>query len=113
MVGFFFETIGDLQLAIFKSNPQNHGKVLSSGVWRFTRHPNYFGDAAQWWGYYLLAAATFSGIWTVYSPLIMTLLLVRVSGVALLEKTLKETRPDYLEYIKNTSAFLPWFPRNK
>jgi steroid 5-alpha reductase family enzyme len=109
LVGFFFESVGDYQLARFKSNPTNKGKVLDRGVWRYTRHPNYFGDSAQWWGYYLIAAAA-GGWWTIFSPIIMTLFLLRVSGVALLEKTL-ETRPGYKEYIERTSAFVPWLPK--
>lgn len=112
VVGFFFEFMGDLQLASFKSNPDNKGKVLDSGVWRYTRHPNYFGDAAQWWGYYLIASSA-GGWWTIYSSLMMTLLLLKVSGVALLEKTLKDTKPQYKKYIENTSAFFPLPPRNK
>ncbi len=111
LVGFFFEAVGDFQLSRFKEIPGNKGKILDSGVWRFTRHPNYFGDSAQWWGYYLIAASA-GGWWTLFSPVIMTLLLLRVSGVALLEKTL-ETRPGYKEYIDRTSAFIPWFPRHK
>ena len=111
LIGFFFEAAGDYQLKRFKSNPGNKGKVLDQGVWKYTRHPNYFGDSAQWWGYYLIATAA-GGWWTVFSPIIMTLFLLRVSGVALLEKTL-ETRPGYKEYIERTSAFVPWFPRNK
>ena len=91
LVGFYFEAAGDAQLARFKADPANKGKVMDRGVWRFTRHPNYFGDAAQWWGFYLIAAAA-GGWWTVLSPAIMTLFLLRVSGVALLEKTM-ETRP--------------------
>ena len=110
-VGFFFEVVGDLQLARFKANPANLGLVLDRGVWRYTRHPNYFGDATQWWGYYLIAAAASGGLWTVFSPIIMTALLLRVSGVTLLEKTLKKTKPKYKEYIVSTSAFIPWFPR--
>ena len=77
------------------------------------RHPNYFGDATQWWGYYLIAAAASGGFWTVFSPIIMTALLLRVSGVALLEETLKETKPKYKEYVESTSAFIPWFPRKR
>jgi len=108
-IGFFFEAVGDLQLARFKADPANKGKVMDRGVWRYTRHPNYFGDSAQWWGYYLLA--TFAGgWWTFFSPILMTLFLLRVSGVALLEKTM-EKRPGYQEYIHKTSAFIPWFPR--
>lgn len=109
VIGFFFEAVGDLQLTRFKADPKNKGKVLDSGVWRYTRHPNYFGDSAQWWGYYLIALAA-GGWWTVFSPILMTLFLLKVSGVALLEKTL-ETRPGYKEYIQATSPFIPWFPR--
>ena len=108
LIGFFFEAAGDFQLARFKADPTNKGKVMDRGVWRFTRHPNYFGDSAQWWGYYLIAAA--GGWWTVFSPVLMTLLLLRVSGVSLLEKSL-ETRPGYKEYVEKTSAFIPWFPK--
>ena len=109
--GFFFELVGDFQLARFKANPANKGKVMDRGVWRYTRHPNYFGDSAQWWGYYLISAFA-GGWWTIFSPILMTLFLLRVSGVALLEKTL-ETRPGYKEYIEKTSAFIPWFSRRK
>lgn len=111
VVGFFFEAVGDYQLARFKANPANKGQVMDRGVWRYTRHPNYFGDSAQWWGYFSIAAAA-GGWWTIYSPLLMTVLLLRVSGVALLEKTL-ETRPNYQAYMKKTSAFIPWFPRSE
>ena len=108
-IGFFFEAVGDLQLARFKADPTNKGKVMERGVWRYTRHPNYFGDSVQWWGYYLIAAFP-GGWWTIFSPILMTLFLLRVSGVTLLEKTL-EKRPVYQEYIRKTSAFMPWFPR--
>lgn len=110
--GFFFEAAGDWQLAHFKANPANKGKVLNTGVWRFTRHPNYFGDATQWWSYYLIALVA-GGWWTIFSPIIMMILLMRVSGVTLLEKTLKETKPGYKEYIESTSEFIPWFPRKR
>ncbi|HUV91862.1 MAG TPA: DUF1295 domain-containing protein, partial [Anaerolineales bacterium] len=82
-IGFFFEAVGDWQLARFRANPDNKGKLLNSGLWYYTRHPNYFGDAAQWWGFYLIAAAA-GGYWTIFSPIIMTLLLRRVSGVTML-----------------------------
>jgi steroid 5-alpha reductase family enzyme len=111
-IGFFFEAVGDVQLARFKADLANKGKVLDRGVWRYTRHPNYFGDATQWWAYYLVALAG-GGWWTIFSPLIMTTLLLRVSGVALLEKTLATTKPQYKAYVENTSAFVPWFPRKK
>lgn len=109
-IGFTFEAGGDWQLSRFRANPDNKGKLLNSGLWRFTRHPNYFGDAAQWWGFYLFAAAA-GGYWTIFSPILMTLLLRNVSGVAMLEKTLKETKPGYKEYVENTNAFFPWFPQ--
>jgi steroid 5-alpha reductase family enzyme len=111
LVGFYFESMGDFQLTKFKFNPENKGRVMDSGVWYYTRHPNYFGDASQWWGYYIIAAFS-GGWWTILSPILMTLLLLRVSGVALLEKTM-ETRPGYKEYINRTSAFIPWFPKKK
>jgi steroid 5-alpha reductase family enzyme len=111
LIGFIFETAGDLQLAGFKANPENKGTVMTRGVWRYTRHPNYFGDATLWWGFFLLAAAS-GGWWTIFSPVLMTTLLMRISSVRLLEKTL-ETRPGYKEYISSTSAFIPWFRRKK
>jgi steroid 5-alpha reductase family enzyme len=110
VIGFFFESVGDWQLSRFKANPDNRGKLLTSGVWRYTRHPNYFGDAAQWWGFYLIAAAA-GGYWSIFSPIIMTLLLRNVSGVSMLERTLKTTKPGYQKYIETTNAFIPWFPR--
>jgi steroid 5-alpha reductase family enzyme len=112
LFGFTFEALGDWQLRRFRVDPANKGKVLNTGVWRYSRHPNYFGDAAQWWAYYLLALAS-GGWWTIFSPIIMTGLLLRVSGVSLLEKTLKEEKPGYKEYIETTSEFIPWFPRKK
>lgn len=109
--GLFFEAIGDWQLARFKSRPENHGKVLDRGLWRYTRHPNYFGDFLVWWGLYLLAI-TAGGAWTVFSPLLMSLLLLKVSGVTLLEKSLHERRPAYADYVRRTSPFFPWPPRH-
>jgi steroid 5-alpha reductase family enzyme len=109
-VGFTFEAAGDHQLARFKVDPANHGKVLDRGLWRYTRHPNYFGDATLWWGVYVVAAATPGGWLTALSPLLMTLLLLRVSGVRLLEDSLKGSKPGYREYIARTSAFVPWVP---
>lgn len=112
LIGFVFEAVGDGQLARFKAEPANRGKVLNRGLWRYTRHPNYFGEAAMWWGYYLLATAA-GGWWTAFSPTLMTFLLLRVSGVTLLERNLEQTKPQYREYIHTTSAFIPWFPRRR
>ncbi len=111
LIGFGFESIGDLQLARFKANPKNKGKVMERGLWRYTRHPNYFGDALLWWGFFVIAVSTPSGVWTLISPLIMTALLMKVSGVALLEKTLMKTKPAYRDYVARTNAFFPWVPR--
>ena len=111
--GFVFEVVGDWQLARFKANHANRGKLYKSGLWRYTRHPNYFGDALQWWGFYLVAAAASGGWLTVFSPILMTFLLTRVSGVAMLERDLVHSKPGYQEYVANTNAFIPWFPGKK
>ena len=109
VIGFFFEAVGDYQLATFKSVPSNKGKILTSGLLTYTRHPNYFGDSVQWWGFYFLAAAS-GAWWTIFSPILMTVLLLRVSGVTLLEKTMS-ARHGYEEYTHSTNAFVPWFPK--
>ena len=111
-VGFAFEVVGDAQLARFKADPANRGTVLDRGLWRYTRHPNYFGDATLWWGVYIVAASTPGGWLTLLSPALMTLLLMRVSGVTLLEEGLKASKPGYQSYISRTPAFFPWFPRS-
>ncbi len=106
LTGFLFESIGDWQLARFKSDAANEGKVLDTGLWAYTRHPNYFGDFAVWWGFYLIALSA-GGSWTIFAPLLMTALLLKVSGVALLEKDIAERRPAYADYIHRTNAFFP------
>ena len=111
VIGFGFEVAGDDQLERFKAKPGNCGHVLDSGLWRYTRHPNYFGDATLWWGLYLMAASTPGGWLTLLSPALMTLLLMRVSGVTLLEDGLKASKPGYRAYMERTPAFFPWFPR--
>lgn len=109
-IGLFFEAVGDWQLARFKRSPDQAGKVLDTGLWRYTRHPNYFGDCCVWWGFYLLACG--GGAWlTIASPLVMTLLLLKVSGVALLEKSIGNRRPEYAAYVARTNAFFPGPPR--
>jgi len=109
-IGFTFETGGDFQLARFKSDPSNKGKVLDKGFWKFTRHPNYFGDSAVWWGYGLICLSAGSYL-PVLGSILMTALIIKVSGVALLEKSLKDQKPQYKEYIEKTSTFIPWLPK--
>lgn len=111
LVGVFFETVGDAQLARFKKDPVNAGQVMNRGLWRFTRHPNYFGDACVWWGIALVAAETGPGRWGLLGAAVMNVLLVRVSGVALLEKSLSKRKPGYEDYVRRTSAFFPLPPK--
>ncbi|MBN2481933.1 MAG: DUF1295 domain-containing protein [Bacteroidales bacterium] len=110
LIGFIFEAGGDIQLALFKKDPANKGKVLNKGFWHYTRHPNYFGDAAVWCGYAFICIAAGSYI-PVLGSVLMIILIIKVSGVALLEKTLKTSKPEYRDYIEKTSAFIPWFPK--
>lgn len=110
LIGLVFETVGDLQLARFKSQPGSKGKVMDRGLWRYTRHPNYFGDFCVWWGLFLIALAN-GAWWAVVSPIVMSVLLLRVSGVRLLEKGIVRRRPEYARYIETTNAFFPGPPR--
>lgn len=108
--GFSCEAAADAQLKRFRADPSNRGKVLETGLWRYSRHPNYFGDALMWWGFGLFALAV--GAWpALVGPALMNLLIVRVSGVALLERDIADRRPEYRAYIQRTSAFIPWFPK--
>ena len=111
LVGLLFESVGDRQLARFKADPTNEGKVMDRGLWRYTRHPNYFGDFMVWWGLYLIALATVVAWWTVIGPIVMSVLLIRVSGKAMLEKTIGKRRPGYDDYVRRTSGFFPMPPR--
>ena len=106
-IGLFFESVGDWQLARFKSNPANVGRVLDTGVWRYTRHPNYFGDFLVWWGFFLVSFSLTAVWWTVVGPVTMSIFLTRISGVTLLEKSLSQTKPEYAEYVARTNAFFP------
>jgi steroid 5-alpha reductase family enzyme len=110
LIGFLFEAGGDWQMMRFKSNPANQGKILQHGFWRYTRHPNYFGDALQWWAFTFFALGN-GAWWTILSPVLMTTLLIRVSGVAMLEKTLRKEKVGYDEYMQRTSAFFPACPK--
>ncbi len=112
LIGFTFEAGGDFQLARFKKDIANKGKVLNTGFWKYTRHPNYFGDSAVWWAYAIFSIAAGS-YWQIIGSIVMTLLIIKISGVALLEKTLNHTKPQYREYIQKTNSFFPWFPKNK
>ena len=109
-LGLVFETIADAQLARFRGRAESRGKVLDSGLWRYSRHPNYFGEFCVWWGFYLIAVAA-GGWWALPAPLLMSLLLLKVSGVALLEKDIVERRPAYRDYVARTNAFFPWLPK--
>ena len=109
LFGILFESIADIQLAAFKARADSAGKVMDKGLWRYTRHPNYFGECCVWWGFYLFAIAA-GGWWSIISPLMMTFLLLRVSGVALLEKDIAERRPAYRDYIRRTNTFIPGRP---
>lgn len=112
LVGFGFESIGDMQLTRFKKDPANKGKVLDTGLWRFTRHPNYFGDAVQWWAIGLVAAEAGRASIGLVGPVVMTVLLTRVSGVPMLEHSMSKRRPGYEEYVRRTSAFFPRPPKD-
>ncbi len=112
LVGFLFETVGDAQLSRFKADPANQGKIMDRGLWGWTRHPNYFGDATVWWGLFLLACSHWSGLLTVVGPLLMTHMLVNKSGKALLERQMSRRRgPEYTAYVARTSGFFPRPPR--
>ena len=108
--GFLFEAVADWQLERFKKNPQSRGRVLDTGLWRYSRHPNYFGECCVWWGFGIAALGT-GAWWALASPLLMTLLLLKVSGVSLLEGDIADRRPEYARYIRETNAFLPGQPR--
>ena len=110
VIGFAFESLGDAQLSRFLRDPANKGKLMTQGLWAYTRHPNYFGEATMWWGIFLIAIGGGAPLWVVISPVTITLLLLFVSGVPLLEKSMKN-RPGFAEYARQTSIFFPWFPK--
>ncbi len=110
VLGFVFEAVGDDQLRQFKRNPKNKGRIMKQGLWRYTRHPNYFGEALMWWGIYLVAASAPYGWLMIFSPALITGLLVFVSGVPLLEKRYKDNA-EFQQYARETNKFVPWFPK--
>jgi len=112
-VGFFFEAVGDEQLYRFKADPANKGKILDRGLWRYTRHPNYFGEALMWWGIFLMACSAPGGWWTFIGPLLLTFLLLKVSGVSLTERKMGQRHTELEEYKRRVSAFFPRPPRER
>ncbi|HEX3673313.1 MAG TPA: DUF1295 domain-containing protein [Rhizomicrobium sp.] len=112
LAGIVIEAVADRQLTRFQNDPASKGKVLDTGIWSWSRHPNYFGNATMWWGYYLIALSA-GAWWTIFAPIVMTFFLLKVSGVALLEKDIGERRPAYAQYIRRTSAFVPWPPKTR
>jgi len=113
LLGFFFESVSDFQLARFKADPNNKGKVMNQGLWAYSRHPNYFGESLIWWGIFLITLATPNSWWTVISPVVITVVLLKMTGIPLTEKSISDRRPEYKDYIKHTNAFFPWFPRKE
>ncbi len=112
LTGFFFEAVGDYQLLKFKEKAENKGKIITQGLWRYTRHPNYFGETAMWWGIFLIALSLKNGWTAILSPLTITFLLLKVSGISMLEKKYVGNK-QYEEYAKRTSAFFPWFSKTR
>ncbi len=111
IIGFFFEAVGDYQLKKFKDNPENKGKIMTTGLWKYTRHPNYFGEVTMWWGIFLLTVGVPNAIFAIVSPALITFLLLKVSGIPMLEKKYKNN-PEYQEYKKRTSGFFPFLPKD-
>jgi steroid 5-alpha reductase family enzyme len=111
LIGFGFESVSDWQLARFKADAANRGKVMDRGLWAYSRHPNYFGESVVWWGIFLIALSTPNSGWTVISPLVITAVLLKMTGIPLMEKTIVDTRPGYRDYSRRTPAFIPWFPK--
>ena len=111
-IGFFFEAVGDYQLTQFIRDPASRGKLRKDGLWQYTRHPNYFGEVTQWWGVFLIVLSVPSGWMGIIGPLTISYLILKVSGIPMLEKR-SETKPGWEEYKKRTNAFIPWFPKKR
>lgn len=110
-IGLFFESVGDRQLARFKADPANKGRLMDQGLWRYTRHPNYFGDTCIWWGIWLVSASSWAGLASMIGPIAMTIFLTKVTGAALNEKGMSQSKPGYAEYVRRTSGFIPRPPK--
>jgi steroid 5-alpha reductase family enzyme len=109
--GFFWEAVGDEQLYRFKSDPENRGKVFDQGLWRYTRHPNYFGEMVMWWSIFFIAVGAPGAWWSIIGPMVLTILLLKVSGVSLTDKKMSIRHPDFDDYKRRVSAFIPWPPK--
>lgn len=109
--GFLIESFADYQLSSFLKKPENRGKIMNRKLWRYSRHPNYFGESAMWWGIFIIALSVPQGYITIISPVVITYTLLRITGVTLMEKTIFGDNPEYKEYVRRTSSFIPWFPR--
>ena len=110
LFGFIFESLADRELASFAKDPNNKGKILQTGLWKYSRHPNYFGEVLSWWGIWIIAISVSGGVWTIIGPITITVLILYVSGVPLLEERLKN-RDGYLDYTRKTNKFFPWRPK--
>ena len=113
LLGFLFESVSDYQLARFRADSRNKGRVMKQGLWAYSRHPNYFGESLVWWGIFLITISTPNSWWSVISPIVITVVLLKMTGIPLMEKSIADKRPGYADYIRNTSAFVPWFPRKE
>ncbi len=111
VIGFFFESVGDKQLAVFIKSPENKGKLMRDGLWKYTRHPNYFGEVTMWWGIWIISLSASTVWFSILSPLTITILILKISGIPMLEKKMKEN-PDFADYEKKTNKFIPWFTKN-
>lgn len=111
-LGFYFEAVGDEQMRKFKKETSNKGKIMRSGLWRYTRHPNYFGEATMWWGVFFLSLGFYNGYWAIASPIVISFTLLWISGVPMLEKKYKDNQK-YQDYIRNTPTFIPFWPKKR
>jgi len=112
-LGLALEALSDFQLSSFRMDPANKGKVMDKGLWGWSRHPNYFGEAVLWWGFFVIGFAASHMWWLILSPILVTALLLQVSGIALMEETIDQRRPGYADYKRRVSAFVPWPPKRQ